>query len=294
MNAEQVRLKPLKPALSGYVREARRLLADKPGPGDRAVHDVRVLMKKARAVLKLVANQLPRYDTGRDIEALREVGRKMCLWRESAVMRKHFRQLKREFPAIFSRLEGNEKITSLLTAPDSYSGIDASIQSELGSIKELLRKAEYRIRFMPMNRLDPRQLIDELESSYLRVSDIYLSCRNDPKTRKLHEFRKRSKDLMYQLSFFRPLNPDAVRTQEKRIDIIASNLGRYNDLAQIIRAIEYRYERGINPPALDELIVRIREKQDGYLQKAWPGAMKVFRSGQYFINLPQLRMLVST
>ena len=50
-----------------------------------------------------------------------------------------------------------------------------------------------------MNKIDPQLLLKELELSYLRVVNIYLSCRYNPKPDKLHEFRKKAKDFLYQL-----------------------------------------------------------------------------------------------
>ena len=78
------------------------MLKRDPVPDDEVIHDVRVFMKKSRAALKLVAPQLDKEYLTRDIVALREVGRKMCAWRETSVLRKNLKDLKKEFPEIFS------------------------------------------------------------------------------------------------------------------------------------------------------------------------------------------------
>ena len=46
--------KDIKSSMAGYISVSLELLAMQPVPDDSAIHDVRVLMKKYRAALKLV------------------------------------------------------------------------------------------------------------------------------------------------------------------------------------------------------------------------------------------------
>ncbi len=70
------------------------------------------------------------------------------------------------------------------------------------------------------------------------------------------------------------------------------NLGKYNDLAQLIISLAYKYKPGSPNPALDELIVLIREEQDKCLSKVWPTARRIFNPGQRLINLLGFRILM--
>jgi CHAD domain-containing protein len=156
----------------------------------------------------------------------------------------------------------------------------------------MLSKTGYRIRFETMSTLDPNLLFRELEKTYLRVVDIYLICRNNQRPEKLHEFRKRAKDFLYQLYFFRPLNPSGIKVLERKAENLAQCLGKYNNLTQLIRVLDYNYSVNKYPPALDELVVRIKEKQDRYLSRIWPQAFKLFRPGQNLAVLIGVRLLV--
>ena len=108
-----MKLKEIKPVLSGYIRESQTLLKSSVVPGDNVIHDVRVLMKKSRSVLKLAGNQMNNDFFKLDILAFREVGRIMCSWRETSVLRKTLKELRKEYPGIFSGLNENEKLISL-------------------------------------------------------------------------------------------------------------------------------------------------------------------------------------
>jgi len=43
---------------------------------------------------------------------------------------------------------------------------------------------------------------------------------------------------------------------------------------------------------MDELIIKIREKQDTYLSKVWPVAYKIFCPGQKLVNVLGFKLLV--
>jgi CHAD domain-containing protein len=162
----------------------------------------------------------------------------------------------------------------------------------LGQIDSLLNKTAYRIRFQTMTKINPQLLIKELERTYLDVVGAYLNCRNNPKQEMLHKFRKRSKDFLYQLYIFRPLNTIVVKDLEKKLDSMTQNLGRYNDIAQIIKYLDYHYKNRSNPAAMDELIIKFRESQDRYLSRAWPTAYKIFCPGQILVNVLGFKLLV--
>ena len=292
MELDYVKLKEIKPALAGYIRESKTLLKISVFPDEKVVHDVRVLMKKLRSVLKLAGPQLDKESFKREILTFREVGRIMCSWRETSVHRKTLKELRKEYPGIFSRLQENEKLVSLLKKTEPVQEPSEEIKAGLEQIEDLLNRAGYRIRFQSMNKIDPQFLIKELELTYTNVVGIYLTCRNSLKPGILHEFRKKAKDFLYQLYFFRPLNPAVVKALEKKLDSMTQNLGKFNDLTQLVKTLGYKYPDSTNLTAMDELIVKIREKQDKYLAKVWPSAYKIFCPGQKLVNILGFKLLV--
>lgn len=292
MELDYVKLKPIKPSLSGYIRESQILLRQSVIPEESTVHDIRVLMKKSRALLKLSATQLDKVNLSRDMSSLREVGRILSSQRETSVQRKILREFRKENPDIFSRLNDNMTLTTLLEKPEPVAEPPADMKSALERIDDLLNRTGYRIRFQSMNMMDPQKLIKELEQTYIRVGDIYLSCRNSPKPALLHQFRKKSKDFLFQLYIFRPLNPAVIKSLEKKLDSMTQNLGKFHDLVEIIKVLGYTYKKGENQPALDELVVKFREAQDRYLSRVWPPAYQIFCPGQKLVNLLGFKLLV--
>jgi CHAD domain-containing protein len=286
-----VKLKDIKPVLYGYIREAQFMLDPGGIPAEKVVHDVRVLMKKSRASIKLLKSQIDEESFNREYGTLRDVGRIMQSWRETSVHRKLIKSLKKKYPRLFSQLTDNEKINLLLNKPDVSNTPSSEMKESIENIINLLLKSGYRWRFRTMNNLDPHLLLKELEITYSAVASCYMTARNYPKTANLHEFRKRTKDFLYQLYFFRALNPKTIKTLEKRLDSIAQDLGRYNDFAVLINTLNYRYSGTENKSALDELILIIKQEQDKCLSKVWPSAFRTFRPGQTLVNILGFKVL---
>lgn len=292
MELDYVKLKDVKPVLSGYIRESQALLKKSVSPDEKAVHNIRVLMKKCRSVLKLAKLQPDMIYYDRDITALREVGRITRNWRDTSVQRKILKEFRKEFPDIFLQLRENAVLAAMFEKNKPVTEPSGELKATLEQIDTLLNKTGYRIRFQSMNLIDPQLLLKELENTFTKVTDIYLSCRNNPKPETLHRFRRRAKDFLYQLYIFRALNPSVVKTLEKRLDNMTQDLGKFNDITQIIKALGYKYKEGNNLPAMDELIIKLRGAQDRYLTKVWPAAYKIFCPGKKLVNVLGFKLLL--
>lgn len=235
MTAKEPRqARDLKSSMTGYISGSLTLLARLPLPDNAAIHDVRVMMKKHRAAIRLARPLLDETVYRREYLAGRETGRILASWRETAVLRKIARALKKDNPELFMKLWDNEMIQKLLRK--SYATWDeAGVQAKaVMEVAGQLTRARHRLRFISLKDPDFKLLLTELERSYTAAARAYLDCRNNPKPGLLHEFRKKSKTFMYQLVYFRHLNPPVMKTLEKKLDTITQNLGRYNDLAQIM------------------------------------------------------------
>jgi CHAD domain-containing protein len=292
METDYIRLKEIKPVLTGYLSDVQELIARAPRPDDDAIHQIRVSLKKARATLKLISPQIDLEYAEKDIISLRDASRLMSTWRDNSVLRKTLRDLKKDNPVVFELLADNERIAAILQKPEPNTEADPGLTAEIEKINELFKKTARRVRFHSMDKLDPVKLLKELEQSYNKVTEVYLKCRNNPKADKIHQFRKRAKDFMYQLYFFRPLNNDVIKSLGNKLDDMTRNLGKVNDLSQLIVALEYTYPNEANPPALNELVLLIREKQDEYLQKVWPVATKIFNPGRKLVSVMGYKILV--
>jgi CHAD domain-containing protein len=277
---ESKQVREIKPSMTDYITGSLILLDQQPLPDDAAIHDIRVMMKKLRAAIRLVRPLLDEAVYNREYLSGRETGRILSSWRETAVLRKTVRALRKANPGLFLKLWDNEQIQSLLRKPYS-SWEEAGVQARaVSEVKDQLTRTKHRLRFISLIDPDYRMLLEELDRSYTAARGAYLKCRNNPRSSLLHEFRKKSKTFMYQLVYFRHLNPTALKSIEKKLDTMTQNLGRSNDLAQIMAMTGYKYGSASNSDVADELAIVIRDRQDGYLMKVWPIAYRLFAPGK--------------
>ena len=291
METDNVKLRDIKPALAGYIRETQALLSMQPVPDDRAVHDIRVLMKKCRAVMRLISSQIDKETFSRNYEVFRETGRVFSTWRDTSVHRKTLKELKKNHSRLFSSLHENEKLEAMMKKSLFPPEPAPEVRNDLKKVETMLNKSGFRLRFQKMDNLNPELLLKELENTFNIVVDKYLVCRNNPKPENIHVFRQKSKDFLYQLWFFRPLNPSVIKSLEKKLDAMTQNLGKFNDLAQLIVKLEYKYSGTAESAAMDELVILIREAQDRYLSRVWPAAYKIFCPGKKLVNVLGFKLL---
>jgi len=282
---KQAEARDIKRSMAGYIAGSLELLAMQPVPDDTAIHDVRVLMKKHRAAVRLVKPLLDEEVYRREYLAGRETGCLLALWRESAVLRKTAKAIKKDNPELFIRLRENGKIQELLRKPYATWEQAGEFSKSVNEVVSRLTKAQYRLKFLGLTEHDMRLLLVELEQSHAAASAAYLACRNKPAVAKLHEFRKKSKTFMYQLVFFRYLEPQKVRQLEKKLAAMTLNLGKYNDLAQIMSLTGYSYGDPENSDPDNELAIVIRDRQDRYLARVWPHAYRIFAPGKKLQDL---------
>jgi CHAD domain-containing protein len=271
-------------AILGYIRKSQSMLMKSDLPGEKTVHRVRVLMKQSRAALKLLSPQIDK-SVNDDIQnALKEPGRSLRTLREASVHKKNLKEFLKRCPVIRSRLKGNIIIASLLRKKDN----DVAECEEAGTLGRdliaLLEKTTVMLKLQTIEMISGKMLMNEIEISFRNVMDYYLMCRNHRSTRNLHEYRKIAKDLLYQLAFFKHQGISGIKRLEKRLKIITLELGRYHDLAGLIKKLSYKYPGSENNRAMDELVVLIREEQDKSMAKILPASYKIFfREG---FNLP--------
>lgn len=285
MLPDSIMLGDIKPVLSTYLSDAVSMLDPGRIPDEKNIHDVRVLMKKSRATIKLLRTQMDRKSFIKEYNTFREVGRIMMLWRETSVHRKLLKGLRKKHGRLFSRLTSNEKVNSLLFSKEVENDNLDQFREQQENIIILLNKSFYRIRFMQLGNPDPSMVFKELARTYDNVTDCYLKARYFMKSTDLHTFRKRIKDFLFQLTFFRALNPKVIKSIEKQLDSLGQNLGKYNDHAVLIRNLDYKFTSGKNSDALDELIIIVKQEQDKYLSKVWPVAYKFFRPGKILTGI---------
>jgi CHAD domain-containing protein len=208
--------------IEGAIRASR---AEQNGKGS-PVHETRKHLKKARAALRLAAGQVDSNVWKREDRSLRKVGRLISEVRDAEVRLQTVRQL-REF-ARGKKRSFRETEELLAFELDSFLAAFSEWPEEA---KQRLTQALDHIRAWPLDELRCKQLRKCVQQTYRRGRRALNSAIKKTSTKNLHTFRKRAKELWYELRILRPLAPAVFRELNDELKTIGQYLGQVHDLA---------------------------------------------------------------
>jgi CHAD domain-containing protein len=208
--------------IEGAIRASR---AEQNGKGS-PVHETRKHLKKARSALRLAAGEIDPHVLKREDRCLRKVGQLISEVRDAEVRLETVRQM-REFAR--GRKRSFRETEELLAFElDSFLAAFSEWPEEA---KQRLTQALDRIRAWPLNDLSCKQLRKCVQKTYKRGRKALQAAIEKTSTKNLHTFRKRVKELWYQLRILRPLAPAVFAELNDELKTIGQYLGQVHDLA---------------------------------------------------------------
>jgi CHAD domain-containing protein len=266
--ARVYRLRRKEPAAAGIRRVAEGraddALAHLRGEAgtDRAeaVHETRKDLKKLRSVLRLVRDELGPDVFRRENDRLRNVGRLLAGARDA--------QVKREtLESLWPRLDGEIRADGMRAYADALNrerqghasaNGDASVTKRAITEIEASRAA---IAEWPLASDDWSLVAPGLMRGYRRGRDRFAETRDEATDEAVHEWRKRVKDLWYQLRIVRNSWKPVLRATGDQAHDLADLLGDHHDLA-VLRDDAFARDGLFADGDLERLLAAISERQD--------------------------------
>jgi len=184
------------------------------------VHEVRKHLKKLRAAMRLAIG-------AREDRCVRKIGRLVSDLRDAQVRLQTLVQLRAEtakgpednpFPRV-------EELLSL--ERESFSAAFAGWQKQ--AIPQLER-VKARLLKWPLEGLTWKQICGAVGKIYKRGQRGLVKTINDPEPENFHAWRKRVKDLWYQLRILQPLKRVVLTEMAHDAEVLGELLGREHDL----------------------------------------------------------------
>ncbi len=264
----------LRKVLQSVIGSSEAMIPATGFPGPDEVHDIRVNMKKCRAILKLLRASPDSGFYCRENSSLRYISSLFSTSRENEVLKKTLRMLSKNYPEIFTD-NFSDTICGMSYADHNMKFGDTIAFAVTSEARELLRRSWYRIGFISLNTVTRDVLLDGLYDSFLRAERAFILARSTSIAADLHEFRKRSKDLLYQVRFFSDYNPGHFEEVHSNLDEICSILGKCNDLSVALSIFQtYRLRAG--EKKTDKAMKTIMEERSLLAEKVFPMADKFF------------------
>ena len=223
---------------------------------EEAIHAARKRCKQIRALLRFV--RVKEKDLfRRENPVFRALANDLGAFRDADVRRQTFEEL-----ASLSQ-EGPEHFRSLgasLQASDSIRA--ASARDSLSAGRQTAAEATKRFADLDLSALNGFDLMkDGLHRTYKRGRHAMRDAYCFPKDTSFHEWRKRVKDLGYQLQLIRGCWPPVLKRLQKEIEDLGDLLGREHDLTVLAETIRKQSPGGAVEEFLRLLDQRARELQ---------------------------------
>jgi CHAD domain-containing protein len=230
---------------ASYLRNAA------PSERNEAVHEARKSIKKARAILRLVSEELgPVAVAGNTL--LRDLARRLSPLRDAAVLVEILDSLKDQLPTDFdpALLAGiRERL-----AGDRDKIAQGVIADHLpAAVAFALERASERVRTWPLQTAGFAALAPGLKRAFHRGRQGLKHVRGNPTMEDFHEWRKRVKDHWYHLRLLEGSWTEATRSYERRLKELETCLGDDHNLA-VLRERIAASENAADPAALLTLI----------------------------------------
>ena len=199
------------------------------------VHEVRKHLKKLRAAMRLAVGEVGKNQRACEDRCVREIGRLVSDLRDSQVRLQTLIQLRDE-TAMSSGENHFERIEALLSLErESFSAAFDGWQKQ--AIPRLER-VEERLSKWPLERMTWKQICGAVEKIYKRGQRGLAKTIKKPVPENFHAWRKRVKDLWYQLRILQPLSRMVLDEMAHDADVLGELLGREHDFDFLLARLE--------------------------------------------------------
>ena len=215
------------------------------------VHEVRKHLKKLRAAMRLAIGVVGKNCHAEENRCVRDIGRLVSDLRDAQVRLQTFIQLRdkaaKNSQQLFPRTE-----ELLVLERESFSAAFAGWQKEAIPQLESLKG---RLMAWPLDGLDMKEICNAVCKIYRRGQRALAKAIDDPEPENFHGWRKRVKDVWYELRILQPLNRTVLEEMAYDAEILGELLGSEHDL-EFLRA---RLERENGDEALGNELAKLQK-----------------------------------
>jgi CHAD domain-containing protein len=279
-------LHPHEPLGPGVLRVATGLLDAvldriEAGTGDRSedVHQIRTGLKRLRALVRLVEPAMTKRAAAAELEVFRDAGRHFAAARDGYILVHTLETLSTDLRrgdghpvlrATIGRLR-EENAAAVAAILDER---DAGSRAVVAGLREARQRWATGTDGLLAGGLVPDELVAGFRRTYRRGRKALERARAGTTAENLHAWRRRVKDLDYQLEIIGPIAPEVAHLEEP-IGTLAGLLGEDHDLAGLKAAVDAGAVDGTGTEALLSGLARRRTELQ---QRAFDLGSAVYRA----------------
>jgi CHAD domain-containing protein len=235
---------------------------------DDAAHIARKRIKEVRALLRLTRNGFPAKKFRHDNQVLRNAARPLSEIRDATAVVDAFRAILKQDAALLDH-------PATATLMDALQRRLARVINRKSTRKAFAESAAAVDRVRRHNKRwhvdgEPDKLLASgLKGAYKKANRARMKAQDKPSDTNLHEWRKRVKDLRYQLELLEPLWPVAMRVPARQAKILSDILGDDHDLILLRDLLNSELRGFIEEEAIQVLSLSINRRRSELQRSAW-------------------------
>jgi CHAD domain-containing protein len=243
------------------------------GNQDDAVHDARTSLKKIRALLRLVRDEIDGDVFAQENICFRDAGRQLSAVRDAAVMIKTFDKLVDQFSAQLTA-QAYTELRKVLG--QSSTAQRAEKQKTLAMVAQTIGVARQRVEHWPINHEGFSTLRPGIERACKRGRRSLAQAVDQPSVENFHAWRKQVKCLWYQIRFLKPIWPKMMEPLADEFKTLGDYLSDDHDLAIIRERVLEQAKQLDDRTALEALVALIDQRRGELEVEAKPLGARIY------------------
>jgi CHAD domain-containing protein len=245
------------------------------GDAADAVHEARKHFKKLRALVQLLREPLGAKGVRAEQAFYRDIGREFQRLRDAQAQAATLKKLTERFfetrrPPIV------QAAVRVLTAEEQRARRKLSRKGGCEAALDRLREARLRAAGWQLEDFRWKELRAALHRSYRRARAAWRHACEEPKPRALHDWRRRTKDLLYHVCLCHSVAPDFMEELAGELEVLGEFLGDDHDIV-VLRDLLERHPRDIPAgQARDAFFKMLTLRREELLDAAFDLAGRVF------------------
>jgi CHAD domain-containing protein len=225
-----------------------------------AVHCTRKEIKKVRAVMRLVRAKVTKRAYRRQNRLLKKAARQLAGPRDAWVKIETLRNLTHHFKSRLTPGALRRVRPELRNAFEQEMKRFAK-ENRARDARRVLRGAAKELQRLDVSGKGWKALGPGIRTAYRQGRCAYQTARKDPSPENFHQWRKRAKELWYQVSLLRPIWPEQMEAMIRELERLGDYLGDDHDLVILRQSLEEQHGDAGRSRELEILHGLIDERQ---------------------------------
>jgi CHAD domain-containing protein len=207
-------------------------------PPDEAVHEARKRFKQVRGALRMVRKELGEKQFYRENRTFRDAGRPLSEVRDAKVMIETLDELADHYKAQLSSGSFKQLHAALEARRREIRKHVLQEEHATRTIVSDVRKSSRRVSDWPLRHKGWKAIAAGLRQTYSQGHDAMEAAVHEGSDEAFHEWRKRAKDLRYEVELLARAWPEMMRPMAESASQLTDLLGKDHDLAVLEGIVE--------------------------------------------------------